>query len=104
MSVMDADPRTTEKTSVGEVEIDQLIFGNGEKDGSRTAARDPALRRVLEELRAIMMSQEVVVKQASKALDECSNLVRKQSDGIIFAEQLLNVASQRSVSKGNQLV
>lgn len=73
----------------GEVEIDQLTVG------AQTLARDPALRSVIEELRSIYLSQESVVQQASKALDECSNLKRKQSDSIIFAEQLLNVAWQR---------
>ncbi|XP_003738905.2 uncharacterized protein LOC100903202 [Galendromus occidentalis] len=87
----------------GEVEFDHLIWGSGDDNGSQKVPRDPALRSVLEELRSIMLTQEVVVKQASKALDECSSLVRKQADGIIFAEQLLNIASQSYFSAEREL-
>ncbi|OQR69031.1 hypothetical protein BIW11_12517 [Tropilaelaps mercedesae] len=67
--------------------------------------RDPLLKDLLEELKQVMVDQEMILKQSSKALDECGRLMGQANanQGIVLAEQMLHVALQRYFAAEGEL-
>ncbi|XP_022695775.1 uncharacterized protein LOC111264285 isoform X2 [Varroa jacobsoni] len=93
-------------------EVDSRVWlsvtDSGEEGGDpqcQLIVRDPVLKNLLEDLKQVMVDQEIILKQTSKVLDECGRYMgcAKAKQGIVLAEQMLHVAMQRYFAAETEL-